>query len=206
MYERCLRGIKVESVEDLDRILRVLIGDYMKSIYTNATPGVLGKLEVCCRCTPRHRVGDSPRNVYQNGDVVADSEAPDPEEAEKEVREIVYRDLFIWSVLTNRIEMSKVFLNHMQTRICAALIASKIMKSYEEYSHDNESKDLFITRAKYFEDYASECLKCCYTCDEDIACEISIRRIDLFGGVSCLQVGNHISYVRQCLFVCFRLL
>lgn len=154
----------------------------MKSIYTDSTPGVLGRLEVCCQCTPKHRVGDTPRDMNN------ESEAIDSEEAEKEVREIVYRDLFIWSVLTNRIEMSKVFLSHMQNRICAALIASKIMKSYEDICHDNESKELFTTQANDFEGYAIDCLRRCYDCDEDLACELAIRRVDLFGSVTCLQV------------------
>ena len=173
---------------DLDRILRHLVGDYMKSLYTNATPGILGKLEVCCRCKPGGRVADSRAGAYENGDAINESEAPDPEEAEKEVRQIVFRDLFLWSVLTNRMDMSKVLLSHIQTRICAALIASKVMKTYQTYAHDTESKDQFSAQASYFEDYANECLKCCYNGDEDIACEIAIRRINLFGAVSCLQV------------------
>lgn len=182
---------EVESVSDLDRILRHLVGDYMKSLYTNTTPGILGKLEVCCRCTPGGRVADSRSDLYRDIEIADESEVPDPEQAAKEVRELVVRDLFLWSVLTNRMDMSTVLLSHMRTRICAALIASKIMKSYQNYAHDNESKDKFAAQANYFEEYASECLKCCYNADEDIACEIAIRRIDVFGSVSSLQVRFH---------------
>ena len=114
----------------------------------------------------------------------------DPEEANKEVRELVYRDLFLWSILTNRIEMSKVFLSHMETRICAALIASKIFKSYHSFALNNESKDILSVQATQFEDYANECLKSCYNYDEEKACEIAIRRINIFGGVTCLQVNS----------------
>jgi hypothetical protein len=76
----------------------------------------------------------------------------------------------------------------MQSRICGALIASKILKSYVQFARDNDSKDVLRSQADQFEEYANECLKCCYNYDEGKACEIAIRRINLFGGVSSLQV------------------
>jgi hypothetical protein len=174
------------SPEELDRVLRKLVGDYMKSIYTHPPRGFLGRLQTCCRCPQGGRVSDSRAHLYKDDD--DDSEVPDPEEAEKEVRELVYRDLFFWSILTNRIEMSKVLMSHMQTRICAALITSKVLKTYQKLATDNESKDVLCNQAEKFVEYANESLKCCYNYDENIAGEIAIRRINLFGGVTCLQV------------------
>jgi len=158
----------------------------MKSIYTSSPTGILGRIQRCCRCPQGGRVSDSRAHLYR--DDSDDSETPDPDEAEKEVRELIYRDLFFWSILTNRIEMAKVLISHMQTRICPALIASKILKSYQKVASDNESKDELCSQADQFEEYANELLKRCYNSDEEIACEIAIRRIYLFGGVSCLQV------------------
>lgn len=158
----------------------------MKSIYTHSSSGALGKIQTCCRCPQRGKVEDSRAHLYEHDE--DESEIPDPEEAEKEVRELVYRDLFFWSILTNRIEMSKVIMSHMQTRICAALIASKVLKSYNKFANDNESKDLITFEADQFEDYANQCLKCCYNFHEERACELAIRRVNVFGGVSCLQV------------------
>jgi len=160
----------------------------MKSIYIHSPRGLLGRLKICCRCPQGARVSDSRAHLYRHDDDCDDSEVPDPEEAEKEVRELVYRDLFFWSILTNRIEMSKVLISHMQTRICAALIASKVLKSYQKLAHDNELKDVLSSQADQFEEYANEFLKNCYHYDEEKACEIAVRRINLFGGVSCLQV------------------
>ena len=135
----------------------------------------------CCRCLRRVRVSDSRLDLLSaDGDV---------DEPRKEVNELIYRDLFLWSILTNRIEMAKVFLNQMQTRICACLIASKIFKSYLAYASDNESKEVLELQANQFEVYAGECLKSCYNYDEETACEIAIRSLDLFGGVTCLQVA-----------------
>lgn len=175
------------SREELDDVFKKLIGDYMKSIYTNSEKGICGQLYRCCRCSCGTRISDSRAVLYRDYDE-DDSEVPDPEEAQKQVRELVYRDLFLWSVLTNRIEMSKVILSHMQLRICAALIASKIYKEYVDLAQDNESKEYLQYIAEDFEEYANASLKCCYNSDEEKACEIAIRRVNVFGEVSCIQV------------------
>ncbi|UJR35044.1 hypothetical protein I4U23_027820 [Adineta vaga] len=188
LLEKCNGNRPVEMRHHLDHVLKTVVGDYMKSTYAPAVNGFWGRLLICCRCTNRGRVSDSRTDLYSD-DENDEDEVPDPDEAKKEARELAYRDLFFWAVLTNRLDMAKVFLSHMQARICAALIASKILKSYVEYARDNESKELLLQEAEQFEEYANECLKCCYNYDEAIACEIAIRRINIFGGVSCLQVA-----------------
>ena len=40
------------------------------------------------------------------------------------------RDLFVWAILMNYIDMAKVCLSHMKYRICPALLATKILKQY----------------------------------------------------------------------------
>ncbi|CAF3473511.1 unnamed protein product [Rotaria socialis] len=187
LLSRCYDNKPISSREDLDIILKNLIGDYVKSIYTAASGSLWEQFGRCCRLSTA-RVSDS-RTTLCRDYIDDDSEVPDPEEAQKEVREYVYRDLFFWSILTNRIEMCKVIISHMQTRICAALIASKILKSFKEFATDNESKEVLHSQAEQFEQYAIESLKCCYNYDEEKACEIAIRRIYIFGGVSCLQVA-----------------
>ncbi|CAM4799552.1 unnamed protein product [Rotaria magnacalcarata] len=42
------------------------------------------------------------------------------------------RDLFFWAVFMNRIEIAQVLLVHLRLRICASLLASAILKSYEK--------------------------------------------------------------------------
>ncbi|CAF1532094.1 unnamed protein product [Adineta ricciae] len=185
LLEKCSGKAHVESEHDLDRVLRKLVGDYVKPMYTRDSLSFFERLKSCCQRPNVARVGDSRANLYVNND----SEIPDPEDAQKEVRELVFRDLFLWSILTNRIEISKVLLNHMETRICGLLIASKIFRSYLHFASDTESKEVLSNQAKQFEEYASECLKCCYNFDEEKACEIAIRRINVYGGVSCLQVA-----------------
>ncbi|CAF0911252.1 unnamed protein product [Rotaria sp. Silwood1] len=188
LLEKCHEKNHIDSEYELDRVLRKLIGDYMIPIYTHSVVGSLRCWKFCCGYPQTARISDSCACLHMNNDD-NESEILNPEEARKEVQELVYRDLFIWSILTNRIEMSKVILNYMETRICALLIASKIFKSYFNFAVDNESKDVLRSQADQFEEYANECLKCCYNYDEERACEIAIRRINIFGGLSCLQVA-----------------
>lgn len=159
----------------------------MLPIYTHVNRLSRSDSKHCCECRLIARVSDS-RTSLNIDDENYELKIVDPEEARAEVQELVYRDLFLWSILTNRIEISKVILSHMQTRICALLLGSKIFKSYLDFALDNESKDILHSQADQFEEYANECLKCCYNYDEEKACEIAIRRINVFGEVSCLQV------------------
>ncbi len=103
--------------------------------------------------------------------------------------EYIYRDLFIWCVLTYRLDMAKIFLSQMKTRICSALIASKILKSLAAYAPDQAAKDTLHTKASDFETYAIEFVRCSYCYDKHQTCELIMRRVDLYSGVTCLQMA-----------------
>ncbi len=103
--------------------------------------------------------------------------------------EYIYRDIFLWCVLTYRLDMAKIFLSEMKTRICSALIASKILKSLAAYAPDQAAKDKLHTNASDFETYAIEFVRCSYCYDKHQACELIMRRVDLYGGVTCLQMA-----------------
>ena len=98
------------------------------------------------------------------------------------------RDLFIWAILYNYIDMAKVFLAHIKYRICAALIATKILKQYHSKASHGDLKNGYIASATYFQQYAIDCINECEKNDSDLACEIVLQEIDLFGYVTCLQV------------------
>lgn len=106
-----------------------------------------------------------------------------------------FRDLFIWAILVNYIDMAKVLLAHVNHRICAALIAAKILKSYrDKYAIYDDKKNAYTQSMKYFEDYAIDCLTLCYRNDPNTACELILRECGLFGKVSCLQVSIFVLY------------
>ena len=100
----------------------------------------------------------------------------------------IMRDLFLWSILTNRVDMAKVFLFYMKYRICPALIAAKVLKQYHHRAAHGELRDGYEQSAKYFEQYAINCLDKCDDHDAGKACEIVLQENQLYGFVTCLQV------------------
>jgi hypothetical protein len=102
----------------------------------------------------------------------------------------VMRDLFLWSVLMNRKGMAIVFLAYMKYRICSALIATKILKKYSDNAQNKDMKEKYGEDATFFENYAIDCIKQCHAKDTDLACEIVLQQIELYGQVTCLQVRS----------------
>lgn len=100
----------------------------------------------------------------------------------------IMRDLFLWSILTNRVDMAKVFLAHMKYRICPVLIATKIFKQYHHKASLGDLRDSYYKSIQYFEQYAINCLDKCDDHDAAKACEIVLQQNQLYGYVTCLQV------------------
>ncbi len=104
--------------------------------------------------------------------------------------ELIYRDIFLWCVLTFRLPMAKVILGQMKTRICSALIASKILKAFTNYAPDHYSRDRLFSEANLFESYAIEFVRCSYSYNKQKACELIMRQVKLYGDVTCLQMAT----------------
>ncbi|CAF0997725.1 unnamed protein product [Adineta steineri] len=85
--------------------------------------------------------------------------------------------------------MAKIILGQMKTRICSALVASKILKSLTRYAPDHDSKDQLCSEADIFESYAIEFVRCSYSYNKQKACELIMRRVDVYKGVTCLQMA-----------------
>ncbi|CAF3939558.1 unnamed protein product [Rotaria sordida] len=103
--------------------------------------------------------------------------------------EYIYRDVFLWCILTHRLEMANIFLGQIKTRICSALIASKILKSFAQHALDHQSKHTLNNEADEFEMCAIECVPCAYFYDTEQTCELIIRRLDVYVNVTCLQMA-----------------
>ncbi|XP_053218869.1 transient receptor potential cation channel subfamily M member 8 isoform X1 [Podarcis raffonei] len=97
--------------------------------------------------------------------------------------------LFIWAVLQNKKELSKVIWE--QTRGCtlAALGASKLLKSLAKVKNDinaaGESEEL----ANEYETRAVELFTECYSSDEDLAEQLLIYSCEAWGGSNCLELA-----------------
>ncbi|UJR11905.1 hypothetical protein I4U23_016083 [Adineta vaga] len=99
------------------------------------------------------------------------------------------RDLFLWSVFMNMPDMAKVLLVHVQSRICASLIASAIFKQYAKLADTVYLEEKLRTQALNFEIYAATCIDKCYEFNERTACELLYRQVPLFGYVTCMQIA-----------------
>ena len=128
-------------------------------------------------------VGDIMHPIYEDQSMVQSTSLLETD------AEYIYRDLFLWCILTYRLDMAKIFLSQMKTRICSALIASKILKSLAAYAPDQAAKDTLYTKAGDFETHAIEFIRCSYFYDKHQACELIMRRLDLYGDVTCLEMA-----------------
>jgi hypothetical protein len=161
------------SIKEVNYILEQLIGDNMEEIYLDSEDD-----------------NHTGRNV-----VTVEQDAPTPTPPPKySFTDQTFRDLFIWAILMNYIDMAKMLLAHINHRICAALIARKILKSFrDKYAVYSDKNIEYKQSMSYFEDYAIECVTRCYKNDQDKACELVLRQCEIFGNVTCLQVSEIVS-------------
>ena len=148
----------------LNDTLREIIGDHMRKLYFDSDDN---EIEYQNRHAPREHTNQALINK----------------------NDMIMRDLFIWAILHNYIDMAKVFLAYMKYRICAALIATDILRKYHSEASHGELKNGYMQNAEYFEQYAIDCISQCERHDPNLACEIVLQQINLFGSITCLEVG-----------------
>lgn len=100
----------------------------------------------------------------------------------------ILRDLFLWSVFMDMPDMAKVLLFHIQSRICAVLIAAAIFKRYAKYSTTDDMRNKFKSQSLEFETYAAMFVDQCYEFNKERTCELLLRQMPLFGNITCMQV------------------
>ena len=111
--------------------------------------------------------------------------------------QIMLRDLLLWSLITDRIDMAKVFLLHIKPRICAALLCVAVLRNYVYDTKTIENRHMYEQKAEEFEIYAADCVDQCFKKNERRACELLIREIPLFGNISCMQVSTSYHFYRS---------
>ncbi|XP_069472096.1 transient receptor potential cation channel subfamily M member 8 isoform X1 [Ambystoma mexicanum] len=97
--------------------------------------------------------------------------------------------LFIWAVLQNKRELSKVIWE--QTRGCtlAALGASKLLKSLAKVKNDINAAGESEEIANEYETRAVELFSECYSSDEDLAEQLLVYSCEAWGGSNCLELA-----------------
>ncbi|CAF1174559.1 unnamed protein product [Rotaria sordida] len=175
---------KIGSVISLNAVLEELIGDYMHKLYFESEED---------EEKDRIKWGLMQSSVKSKTDTNKDIEnnkSSSNEQKKQKAKKYIMRDLFLWAILMNRIDMAKVFLSHMKYRICPALIATKILKQYHSKAHYGDLKKGYEKDATYFEQYAIDCLDKCDDNNADRACVLVIQQNELYGYVTCLQVAS----------------
>jgi len=171
---------------DLNSILEMFVGDFMYPLYRD-----LLKVQSISE-TQKRKIKIINRDVEHGTELNVRSSQQKSEsinKATKKDAEFIYRDIFLWCILTYRLAMAKIILGQMKTRICSALIASKILKSLAYYAPDHESKESLFSEANVFETYAIEFVRCSYVYHKQQTCELIIRQVNLYGNVTCLQMA-----------------
>ena len=170
----------------MNDVLRAVIGDYMHKLYFDSHEDE-NKYRELWGMEAKQPIEKNQVNIQ----VIDTNEFVMTKENKQLMQDYIMRDLFIWAILMNRVEMAKVFLCHVKYRVCAALIATQIFKSYYSRAAYGESKDNYLKSASYFEDYAVECINQCEENNPNQSCQIVIQQIELFGNVTPLQVASH---------------
>ena len=183
---------RISLVDDLNSVLCVIIGDYMNKLYFNQ--GSVKDQD------PLSNQSQNNNAVKQNGSNggVSGSQTPSKEQNPQitYINDHIMRDLFLWSVLMNHIDMAKALLCYVKYRICAALIATKVLKKYHTVASHGDLKDSYMKNANYFEQYAIDCIRQCEKNDPELAYQIVLQKIELYGNVTCLQVSRTLSSSR----------
>ncbi|ERE82069.1 transient receptor potential cation channel subfamily M member 8-like protein [Cricetulus griseus] len=97
--------------------------------------------------------------------------------------------LFIWAILQNKKELSKVIWEQTKGCTLAALGASKLLKTLAKVKNDinaaGESEEL----ANEYETRAVELFTECYSNDEDLAEQLLVYSCEAWGGSNCLELA-----------------
>ncbi|CAF1361372.1 unnamed protein product [Rotaria sordida] len=173
----------ITTTDHLNTILTTIIGDYMNKLYFDSD-----KQEKRYRSLWDLSEKNNEANHYYDNDVRSEDNLIDRENQEI-IQDYIMRDLFLWSILMNHIDMAKVLLCYVKYRICAALIATKILKEYHNKATHGELKANYMKNANYFQQYAINCISQCEKNDSDQGCQIVLQRIELYGNVTCIQIA-----------------
>ncbi len=167
------------STDDLNELFRILVGGSMKSLYYDT------QIE-----EQENRMGIKRfRNIIFPLEDIEQGQLVFSDAVYKQLaKDYIIRDLFLWAIVMNYMNLAKIFISHMKDRICGALIATKILSYLRDISSNSDKKIDLTHWINYFEQYAIDCIDLCYQKDPNMSQILIIQRVELFGDVTCLQV------------------
>ncbi|XP_040183510.1 transient receptor potential cation channel subfamily M member 4 [Rana temporaria] len=98
-------------------------------------------------------------------------------------------DLFIWAILQNRDEMATYFWEMGTEAVSSALAASKLLIELSRLESEAEESMAMRDLAAKFEQLAIGVFNECYRNSENRAFKLLVRRSNVWGGATCLQLA-----------------
>ncbi|KAM4704077.1 transient receptor potential cation channel subfamily M member 4 [Rhinophrynus dorsalis] len=156
---------------EVSKVLRELMGDFCNPFYTH----VLGNTKNSLK--RKNSVNKSQQSIpgaitYEN----IKSSSP-------------WIDLFIWAILQNRNEMATYFWEMGSEAVSSALAATKILKELSRLESEAEEAMAMRDLAAKFEQLAIGVFNECYRNSENRAFKLLVRRSNVWGGATCLQLA-----------------
>ncbi|XP_061445748.1 transient receptor potential cation channel subfamily M member 4 isoform X2 [Rhineura floridana] len=148
------------------RILQELLGDVCAPFYAGLQPS-------------GHK-GAGSKGSLPNGDPMYRSElSPNP-----------WTDLFIWAVLLNRREMAMYFWEMAPDAVAGALVAAQMLRELSHLEQEAAEEAAMKDLAMRFENLAIGVFGECYRNSEPRAYKLLVRRSQLWGGATVLQLAH----------------
>uniref|UniRef100_A0A3B3YQT6 Uncharacterized protein n=1 Tax=Poecilia mexicana TaxID=48701 RepID=A0A3B3YQT6_9TELE len=178
------------SLKHVSNEVRHLLGKFTKHIYPSSKSG---ERNTCREDMPYNspplRETWTPRELVQHVVQVPHMENKPETQRDDEAKRIAGRDLFLWAVVQNNKELSKITWDQCGDCISAALAASKILKKMAEESIDADEPQEMLELASHFEDRAIGVFSKCYKNDEERAQKLLVRISSLWGETTCLRLA-----------------
>ncbi|XP_069388931.1 transient receptor potential cation channel subfamily M member 2 isoform X2 [Paralichthys olivaceus] len=141
-------------------------------------------------------VGDTSTSLSTNQ---WDSDAPHIEDKAEAQRD-PGTDLFLWAVVQNNKELAEISWEQCRDGICAALAASKILKTMAREVCDADEAEAMQELANHYEKHAIGVFSNCHNSNEERAQKLLVRASPFWGETTCLRLAleaNDKSFVAQ---------
>ncbi|XP_053546772.1 transient receptor potential cation channel subfamily M member 4 [Bombina bombina] len=156
---------------EVAKVLRELMGDVCAPFYTHVLGNTKGSVSRR-NLSNKSQQHNSQDNKYEN----KKSTSP-------------WIDLFIWAILQNRDEMAAYFWEMGSDAVSSALAACKILKELCRLESEAEEAVAMKEHAAKFEQLAIGVFNECYRNSENRAFKLLVRRSNVWGGATCLQLA-----------------
>ncbi|CAF2077519.1 unnamed protein product [Rotaria magnacalcarata] len=175
----CLPG----SIEDLEENYTKLIGPFIQSFYNEKNGWQQFKTDFSiffschnyCQCVSSRVGQERDSKSYVRASPYGEQE--------------ILRDIFLWSVYAGYVDIALVLLLQIKSRIGAALIAVGIAHHLSSACSNPPIRNTYREHRTIYEQYATECIDACYKRNEQLACQLLLREIPLFGNITCMQIA-----------------